>query len=421
MSLVINYARRMTGLNRNAKLYLVHSVLSGLGLALLVLLYNLYILSLGYKQDMIGLVTLVASTVAVCAALPMGYVVNRLGYRRALTIGALGTAVSIASPLVVPTPEALIATEVIWGFAFTLLVIIGAPFMSENSTNEERPYLFSIQFVLLTLTAFIGNLAGGELPRILGGWLQVAPESPEAYRAALGIAVVLILFSAVPFLFVVNAPQNGKQEHIGRPRLVIQNRGMAARLVIPIMIGALAGGMFVPFANVFWRDLHDVGDGTIGMIFAASALIMAMAGMFSPMLGQRFGMVRVMVGMQAVAVIGMLVFGFSPWLTIALAGFLARDVLMNLTRPLSGHFMMEQSAPQERAALSAISTMAFSLAWGVGSFISGNWQTSGQYSWVFGVSAFFYAISLVLLFVFFQEKSATSQGIPTAAMGSPAE
>lgn len=421
MSVVINYGRRMNGLNRNAKLYLGHFVLSGLGLALLVLLYNLYILSLGYKQDMIGLVTLVASTVAVIAALPMGYVVNRLGYRRALTMGAVGTAVSIALPLFLVTPEALIATEVIWGFAFTLLVIIGAPFMSENSTNEERPYLFSIQFVLLTLTAFVGNLVGGELPRILGGWLQVGPESPEAYRAALAIAVVLILLSAIPFLFVVNTAGHAQPEHIERPRLVIHSRGMAARLVIPTVIGALAGGMFVPFANVFWRDLHDVADGTIGMIFAASALIMAIAGLFSPTLGKRFGVVRVMVVMQAVGVVGMLVFGFSPWLTIALAGFLARDVLMNLTRPFSGQFMMEQSAPTERAALSAISTMGFSLAWGIGSWISGNWQTSGQYGWVFGVSAFFYAASLILLFVMFPEKPATLRRIPSAAMGAPAE
>lgn len=405
MQALTTYLKTVGGFSHNAKLYLVHTVLSGLGLALLVLLYNLYILSLGFKQDMIGLVTLVACVVAVFAALPVGLLSTRLGYKFAFIFAVSGTAGSIALPLVFPTREVLIGLELIWGVAFTLLVILGAPFMTENASDAERAHLFSVQFVLSTATAFVGSLVGGELPRLFAGLFGVDTESPAAYQGALVIAVLLILSSAIPFFFVQSSKGRAGSPKIARPRLAVRNPRQVTRLLLPHFFASLGAGMFIPFANVFWRVLFGLPDSTIGTIFATSALLMAGLGLFSPTLTKRFGEVRVMVVAQTVAVAGVLFFGFSPLIVLALLGYFARDVMVNLMRPLFGHFLMEQSDPTERAAVSALSTMVFNLAWGMGSWVSGVWQTNGQFGLVFIASAAFYLLSTFLFQSFFGKLS----------------
>lgn len=391
----MEYINIVRGLNRNARLFLVHTILSSLAIALLALLYNLYILSLGFREDMIGNVTLVACTAAVIAALPLGFVLNRLGYKRAFLFAIFMTTFSIILPLVIPTRQALLVCELFWGIGFTLLLIAGGPYMTENSSDEQRAHLFSLQFVCTTLTAFVGNLLGGEMPRWFAGMFRVSAESPQAYQGALAVSAVLMLASALPFLLMRREPK--KRTRAVRPRLMINNRAHVAKLLTPYMIGAFGAGMFVPFANVLWKTTQHVSDATIGNIFALSALVMACFGMFSPMLARRFGRVRVMVVAQGVAVIGLLAFGFSPIFGIALAGYLLRDVLLNMTRPLFSQFMMDASEPMERAAVSALATMGFNLAWGVSSWLSGMWQTENNLAWVFVASAGFYLVSTIAL------------------------
>ncbi len=426
MANVLNYLRRLAGLNRNAKLYLLSTALNGLGLSLFVLLYNLYILSLGFHEDMIGFVTLLASFVAVIAALPMGWVANRLGYKLAQIVGVGGSALSVVFPLVLPTRDGFILCELLWGVTFTLMVIVSGPYMTENSSEEDRPYLFSIQFVLTMATMFMGTLFGGELPRLFGVWFNVGAESPAAYQGALWVGTGLLFVSALPLVFLKATRHS--HAHTGRPRLAVREPRKVARLLLPTLIGAAGGGMFIPFVNVLWKVSFHMNDATIGQILAVSALLVTVMSMFAPPLTRRWGLVRVMVVSQVLSVVGLLAFGFSPWWMVALVAYLGRDALVNLSRPLNVQFQMEHSLVEERAAVSSLSTMFFNLAWGLGSWVSGIWQTEGQFALMFGVCAGFYLGSALLLQTLFgNERKPEPELKPEAAtprvvtMGVPAE
>lgn len=399
------YLESARALNRNAHLFLGHTMLFGLSLALMALLFNLYVLSLGFKQDMIGLMSLAACIVGVVAALPAGYALNRMGYKRTLLAGAFLTGFSMLLPLLFPVRAALLGCELFWGTGFTLLVVAGAPFMTENSSDSQRAQLFSIQFVLTMLTSFIGYLIGGELPRWFAQWFGVGAESAQAYQGALYVSAALMFLSAIPFLFI-RQHRLDKHAHPARPRLRLEHLRPAAKLLTPHILGAVGAGMFVPFANVLWKTTHNVSDATIGSIFALSALLMVGGGVFVPAFARRLGQVRVMVIFQSAAVVGLLAFGASPFLSIALIGYLARDVLMNLVRPIWGQFMMDQSAPVERAAVSALATMGFNFAWGVSSWVSGVWQSDNQLLWVYAASGGFSVLAILALQYFFGRAAA---------------
>jgi len=132
------------------------------------------------------------------------------------------------------------------------------------------------------------------------------------------------------------------------------------------------------------------------------------------MVTRRCGLVRVLSITRVFAGVGLLVFGFSPWFMLALVGFLGRDILMNLSRPLTDQFQMEQTAVEERAVVSALSVMVFNLAWAATSWISGIWQTQGNFAWVFVASGGFYLLSVWLLHIFFGNAPASKSEIATA-------
>lgn len=421
MQVLLNYLDSARGFNRNAKLFLLHTILAGLGIALLGLLYNLYVMSLGFKQDTIGAITLVACVVAVAAALPMSAVLHRFGYQRTLIAAVMLTAFSMWLPLAFPRLEILYVCELFWGIGFTLLVIAGAPFMTENSTDGQRAQLFSLQFVLTMLTAFAGYWIGGMLPHWFGERLGVGAGAPQAYQAVLYLSAALMVLSAAPFLFIRSNEKSKHPAHVSARWMVRQPKPVAA-LLTPYIIGAIGAGIFVPFANVLWKTTQGASDEMIGNIFALSALLMVGAGVACPALVKRFGAVRAMLALQIIATAGLVAFGFAPFIGVALVGYLARDVLMNLMRPVYGQFMMEQSDATERATVSALATMGFNLAWGVGSWVSGMWQTAELVSLVFAASAAFSALAIGAMFLLFGSGARSTKARETTRpVGVPAE
>src|SRR5438105_15439922 len=70
MNVVADFARQFRQFQRNAKLYLVNNALSGVTTGILLVLYNLYLTSLGYGTDFIGLVLFVVTIGAGITILP---------------------------------------------------------------------------------------------------------------------------------------------------------------------------------------------------------------------------------------------------------------------------------------------------------------------------------------------------------------
>jgi len=107
------------------------------------LLFNFYVLSLGYDETLLGTLITTSSLTALLAAVPMGYLVDRIGHKRALIISALALSAAIVVMIMLPSAATFIAMNVIVGFAQSLTGVTMGPFLMENSSEKERTYLFS--------------------------------------------------------------------------------------------------------------------------------------------------------------------------------------------------------------------------------------------------------------------------------------
>src|SRR5450759_1262316 len=77
MRFALEYARRPGRFQRNARLYLVNHALSGVTAGIVLVLYNLYLYSLGYAADFVGFVLFAVTIGAGIAIFPAGICVDR--------------------------------------------------------------------------------------------------------------------------------------------------------------------------------------------------------------------------------------------------------------------------------------------------------------------------------------------------------
>lgn len=65
--------------SRAIKLFIAYTLLANIGLGVFQLIYNLYLVRLGYREDFIGTISAVTTVCIGVAALVMGPLTNRFG------------------------------------------------------------------------------------------------------------------------------------------------------------------------------------------------------------------------------------------------------------------------------------------------------------------------------------------------------
>jgi len=121
-------------LSRNAKLYLVATVLQGLSFGIWGVIFNLYLNlpEVGFKLDFIGNVFSAGAIATGLVALPAGLLCERIGPKKALLVGLTANFISLIQ-IVALQPTILLLASLVSGLIGTVGWVASAPFMMENS------------------------------------------------------------------------------------------------------------------------------------------------------------------------------------------------------------------------------------------------------------------------------------------------
>src|SRR5688572_26154977 len=126
------YLRRWRSLSRPAWLYLAHAALLTCSLAITSLLYNLAILSLGYRLDFLGILNVLGVAAAAALSIPLWFLVSHIGLRRALVASALLQAAAALALALWPSAAPLAVAAAGTGIAAVLFQVTAAPFMMRH-------------------------------------------------------------------------------------------------------------------------------------------------------------------------------------------------------------------------------------------------------------------------------------------------
>ena len=400
-----SYISKLRLFRVNARLYLFSVVVSGISMGIFRLLFNFYALSLGFNEAMLGRLVTTSSLTALLVALPVGYLADLLGRKRSLVIGGLLTSMGILGMVLFPSEGAFYALNVVTGFAQSIMAITMAPFLMENSGEQERTYLFSFGHGLQMLSAFVGNWLGGYLPGWLGAWRNVSAIDTEAYRWSVAVVGVLFAASVMPMLFLKRNRMVGEARSVFAPiKYAVEKPRLLGKLVIPVLITSIGAGLIMPFMNVFFRIVHNQPDPRIGTLFAWGSLAMGVGLLLAPVLADRFGKIQVVVISQALSVPFLVILGFSPWFWLSAGAYYVRLTLMNLSNPVYQTFVMESVDPEARATVASLTSMAWSFGWAFSPTLSGELQVTYGFGPPFLGTIILYSVAIFLYWAFFWQQ-----------------
>ncbi len=433
MHLLIEYTRQFGRFQRNARLYLISNALSGVSVGILLVLYNLYLVALGYGTDFIGVILLVGTLGAGLAIFPAGWCVDRFGGKAILIWSSLLIGVAGVGLLLFRQPVPLLVSSFITGIGGAFILVVNAPFLTVNSTPGERSHLFSLNIVLTLVTIVLGKVIGGVLPLWFRGsswlmatlpswssWLLANQPDARSYQLALLLAGIIAGPSLVPlFLLSNDRPHVTSQpvtahsvqslllglEHI-QVRAVLRSPIFLLSLT-QVLIG-LGAGLFIPYFNVYFVQHLRASSALFGLIDGGATAITALLTLAAPLLALRLGKVNTIVLTQLASIPLLLTIGLTGTLGLVALLYLLRQGLMDMSSGIFQVFSMEAVPQQHRGLANSSYQASYQVAWALTAPLGGLIIVRLGYPPIFVAAAVCYLLSIATLWTCFGRAQRTS-------------
>ncbi len=400
------YAERIRLFRPNARLYLLNVVITGAAMGVFRLLFNFYVLSLGYDEALLGELVTASSMTALLVALPSGYLADKLGRKNSLLLAGGLTSLAILAMVLWPGASVFYVTNILFGMAQSLAGVTMSPFLMENSSEEERTYLFSFGSGLQMASASVGNWVGGYLPGWIASWQMTAPTSSQAYSGSLMAVSLVSGLALLPLVFLRTPHLTRTERSVFAPvRYATEHPATLGKLILPMLITSIGAGLIMPFMNVFFREVYYQPDSMIGTLFAWGSLAMGLGLLIAPPLADRMGKIQLVVVTQALSIPFLILLGFSPWFWMSAVAYYVRVALMNMSSPVYQTFVMEHVDDSARATVASLVSMSWNFGWAFSPMISGWFQVRYGFGPPFLGTILLYSVSIYLYWVFFWRKS----------------
>lgn len=316
------------------------------GLFVFFLLYNVYLLRLGFRENFLGLIAGMMTAGSVAATIPAALALERFGIRKTL-LGAF-TLVACLSALRawIVVPSALLALAFAAGAAGSVWAVAISPAVAGLTNERNRSAGFSLVFSSGIAIGAFGGLAGGRLP----GWLQrlhPAASATASYLDSLLLSCGIVLLALIPLSRTSFAPvpKAGRKIHRPSPLLL--------RFLVAMAVWNLGTGAFNPFFNVFFVRLHFPME-QIGSLFSAAQLIQAGAVLLAPLALRKFGLTRGISGMELATALAMVCLAYAKGPGWAAGAYIAYMAAQYMSEPGMYTLLMDRVSPAERNSSSAL-------------------------------------------------------------------
>ncbi|MCL6580791.1 MAG: MFS transporter [Firmicutes bacterium] len=433
------YLQAVRSFRPDAKRYLIYTALGAVSWSAFNLTFNLYVHSLGYLQDFIGLLNGLPSVVILVVGLPIGMLADRKGYLPFLIGGSLLSAATSLGLGLATSRGALLAFALLGGLGASCTWVIGAPMLMSISSREERVVLFSVQQALMMGAGLVGSLMAGSLPELVARLWGVSPTETLPLRLTYLVGAGFNLLALWPVLAMARSARRAAAQASdgvaagpasaapGRggwasplPRS-LSELGLFLKLLGPSALISIGAGAMVVFFQLFFNLRFGLNPGAIGVLFAFSSVITAVATLVSPVAARRLGRVRTIVLTQLASIPFLLALAWSYNLQVVVAAYYLRSALMNMSGPLQTTFALEQVREEQRATLTSLQAMLGSLGrGGLGPIVSGYIQVRWGFSAAFTLTTVLYVIGTSLFWAFFR-KAERASAEPAATTVAPAE
>jgi MFS family permease len=402
--------------SENARLFLVSTFLVWAGYSVHTVLFNLYLAEGGFGEEFVGRCLSLTGLGMGLAALPAGFLSDRLGRRLCLLLGSVGMGAASTLRAFTLDPALLLAACFAAGAAYALVAISASPFLSENSETHVRTHLFSAHFIVILVAGVCSTSLGGQVPDLLLAHApRLAPDLLVAYRWTLAAGGVVTVLAAWPLLSVRELPPVEAAAGAAPAPAPAGAAGPMAKLALNFFLIGCGAGLVIPFFNLYFANRFGCTSGQIGGYYAASQVLTALAALAGPPLARRFGLLATMTWLQLASLPFLVTLGFESALPVAVGAFLARAVLMQTSSPLLNAFAMEVVPPALRARATAVNNAVWFLGWAGSASVAGWIMARYGYDYPYYMTAALYGAASIAFYRMFRRTPhgrARPDGVP---------
>jgi len=365
----------LRGFGRNTWLMLAVFGVSGFGyFGIQAVLFNLYLLRLGYDAQFIGTLIGFGQLVWAMMALPAGAFGRRFGAKPALYLWhglhGLGFAIVLCAQFFPPqflTPVIVFGWMVFWiGGAFG--GSNAAPFMMRSAPRSVLSLVFSTQVIMFSIMGFVGSIVAGVLPAALTTLSGASATDPAPFRAALSLTAICHGISVLILTRLRDQPDesaSGTVSMVGRPTAVLLFWGGLMFLV------TASEGSVRSFFNVYLDRQLQMPTADIGVVFGVAQFFSILGAFGAPFLLRRLGASRLILFATVTSgvVLGLLAAAQLSW--VASSAYIGVILLSAVSTAARTIMSQELVAGHWRILIAGVTTIGLGLGWASSAAIGG--------------------------------------------------
>jgi MFS family permease len=327
-------------------LFYAASLFFSFGFSIFFFLFNLYLLGFNLTERSLGLIGGLMAFGSILGTIPVGICAERFGIGPTLVTGLSCTVLfSLLRVYLVAQPVQFVLA-ILTGLTLCSWAVCLSPTVASLTTEEQRPFAFSLMFSSGIGIAALGALVAGQLPT----WLRHLPHPVAAIQATRWTLECACGAAALAIIPLLRLRLPGAAPRVRLPRF---SNPFLRRFLPAIAVWALVTGSFPPFANVYFVHHLGLSLQKVGFVFSLSQLVQFLAVLGAPLLFRRTGLVRGVVLTQIATAAALAFLAFIRGSTAAVWLYAAYMAIQYMNEPGIYSLLMDQISPGERSNASA--------------------------------------------------------------------
>jgi MFS family permease len=393
--LVASYVHTVRRFRHSIRLYLYIVALIGFVYdgGIYSVVFNLYLLRLGYGPEFVGQVNAAGMLAFALGAFPAGALGDRWGNRRMMVAGPVamfaGGLLLTWAEFGPPAWQAtwLTVAYILLNLGLALFFVNSIPYLMALTTPAERGPAFAVQSALISLAAFAGSLTGGFLPGYFAFALDKTQADPAPYRYPLLLAALLLITGVWAAFGTRDTDEPG---NIVQPE--VEDAGISSALkiwglilVLSLIRMLLVAGSAVAmtFFNVYMDAGLHVSTVQIGIAVAIGRLSAVPAALTTPLLAARWGNAPVALVASLLLVVFLAPLALVPVWYAAGLGYIGAIAMTSIRYPAFMVYSMEMAPVRYRSALAGSAETATGLSFASLALVGGYLIANLGYSALF--------------------------------------
>lgn len=359
-----SYRVQLNRFSRNIRLFQTGIFFTGLGDGIILVIAQLYLISLGFTSSDLGAIFMLKFVGAALVAIPAGFLADRYGKTKILISSFILFSASALILLFYRSFELLGLSFLLFGLSDAGTVVLN-PLYSSFFKSGEMDKAFGLLGFLNIIAISIGSLFG-----------FIPPALVQTFGFTREVSYWILIFMAMIFyitrmsLYVLSSmkvPQEKRQDqkHSFRAKTLI------AKFSLFTMLREAGYAIFFSLFPFYANTRFGIESDGLGSLFFLSWLFSALSNVTAARVSNRFGGLKTIIFSLTSSAFLYFIISLAPnfaWVSLI---FLLRVSLANLSSPLISSLFMRLLPPEEKSTGNSFNLMAVMIGSAIGTWFGG--------------------------------------------------